>query len=130
MNLNCASNVSGKDLYACAESLKRKYTTVEEDNEEELEAAWDDVSGATLDPKLVRQARQEEMAYVHKMQLYDKVPISERKRITARQPIIVRWVDSNKGDKESPNYRSRIVAREINTYNRDDLFAATPPWKL
>ena len=42
-------------------------------------------------------------------------------------PIIVRWIDINKGDSQSPNYRSRIVARELNTRNRDDLFAATPP---
>ena len=33
----------------------------------------------------------------------------------------------NKGDVEKPNYRSRFVAREINTHKRDDPFAATPP---
>ena len=31
------------------------------------------------------------------------------------------------GDAANPNYRSRLVAREINTHKRDDLFAATPP---
>ena len=36
-------------------------------------------------------------------------------------------VDVNKGDAANPNYRSRFVAREINTYKREDLFAATPP---
>ena len=52
-----------------------------EDNTEEFEAAWDDVFGAALDPKMVRKARQEEMAYVNQMKLYDKVPIRECKRI-------------------------------------------------
>ena len=61
------------------------------------------------------------------MHLYDKVQISECKRMTGRMPITVRWIDTNKGDKEKPNYRSRVVARELNTHKRDDLFAATPP---
>ena len=42
-------------------------------------------------------------------------------------PIIARWIGINKGDVDSPNCRSRLVAREINTHKRDDLFAATPP---
>ena len=33
----------------------------------------------------------------------------------------------NKGDNINPNYRSRIVAKEIKTHARPDLFAATPP---
>ena len=33
----------------------------------------------------------------------------------------------NKGDAENPEYRSRLVAKEIKKDNRDDLFAATPP---
>mgnify|MGYP003315960231 CR=1 FL=1 len=41
--------------------------------------------------------------------------------------IGVRWIDINKGDTQNPNYRSRLVAREINTSKRMDLFAATPP---
>ena len=48
-------------------------------------------------------------------------------REAGKMPIGVRWVDVNKGDESQPNYRSRLVAREINTYKRDDLFAATPP---
>ena len=44
-----------------------------------------------------------------------------------KKPIAVRWVDVNKGDDENPNYRSRLVAKEINTGANDDLFAATPP---
>eukprot|EP00969_Alexandrium_andersonii_P154999 6852857-Alexandrium_andersonii.AAC.1 len=42
-------------------------------------------------------------------------------------PIQVRWVDISKGDAESPEYRSRLVANEIKRDSRDDLFAATPP---
>ena len=39
----------------------------------------------------------------------------------------MRWVDINKGDDEKPEYRSRLVAKEINREKREDLFAATPP---
>ena len=38
-----------------------------------------------------------------------------------------KWVDINKGDESSPNYRSRLVGREFKKNKRDDLFAATPP---
>ena len=44
-----------------------KYKTVEEEDPKELEIAWDDVFGAALDPKKVREARKEELEYVHKM---------------------------------------------------------------
>ena len=41
--------------------------------------------------------------------------------------ISTKWIDTNKGDIDNPNYRARLVGREIATYKRDDLFAATPP---
>ena len=39
------------------------------------EYAVDDVSGAFLDPKMVKKARAEEIEYVRTMKLYTKVPI-------------------------------------------------------
>lgn len=41
--------------------------------------------------------------------------------------ITTRWIDVNKGDAENPDYRSRLVGREIKKDQRPDLFAATPP---
>ena len=111
-----------------SQELKRKCKTIEEEDVNiELEEAWDDVSGAELNPQLVRKARLEEMEYVNKMNLYTKVPISQCYEVTKRAPISIRWIDINKGDSERPNYRSRVVAREINNQKRNDLFAATPP---
>ncbi len=46
---------------------------------------------------------------------------------TGKAPIGVRWVDINKGDEINPEYRSRLVAKEIKIDGRDHLFAATPP---
>ncbi len=43
----------------------------------------------------------------------------------------MRWIDVNKGDEASPNYRSRLVAKEFKSAGGvaedDDLFAGTPP---
>ena len=115
------------DLAKEAEQFKQRYRTAEEEDDPNLETAWDDVSGAELDPKEVKRARAEEVEYVRKMKLYTKVPIDECYKKTGKAPITVRWIDINKGDKLNPNYRSRLVAREINTHKRDDLFAGTPP---
>ncbi len=36
-------------------------------------------------------------------------------------------MDTNKGDQERPDYRCRLVAKEIQNDEREDLFAAIPP---
>ena len=41
--------------------------------------------------------------------------------------ISTKWIDTNKGDELHPNYRARLVGRELNLGKRDGLFAATPP---
>ena len=50
--------------------------------------------------------------------------------MTQKGPISVRWVDVNKGTKESPNVRCRMVARDFKPKGEkdgEDLFAAMPP---
>ncbi len=61
------------------------------------------------------------------MGVYEKVPIQECWDVTGADPISVRWVDINKGDTLCPNYRSRLVAREFNTSDKPEWYAATPP---
>ena len=61
------------------------------------------------------------------MSLYKKVSFSECWNKIGKAPNKVRWIDINKGDVKEPNYRSRLVAKEIYTYTRDDLFVAIPP---
>ena len=39
-------------------------------------------------------------------------PHDEARARTGKPPITVKWVDVNKGDDASPDYRSRLVARE------------------
>ena len=88
---------------------------------------WDSVSGVPLKPQLVKRAREEEMREFSKHGVYVKVPVKECLERTGRKPIGVKWVDINKGDEESPEYRSRLVAKGIKRDKREDLFAATPP---
>ena len=70
----------------------------------------DDSKGGYLDPKLIRQARKEEIIELHKYKVYEKRPIEECLRVTGKKPMGIRWVDTNKGDELNPEYRSRIVA--------------------
>ena len=89
--------------------------------------AYDDLTGAELDPSLMKAARKEEIAFFRGRKVYEKVDVAESWRVTGAGPIGVRWVDINKGDNVNPKYRSRLVAKEFNTGVRPDLYAATPP---
>ena len=104
-----------------------EYKPENEEMEEEIKRYWDDISGKELDPELVKRARVEEIEEFNKHRVYVKVPIEECIRVTGKKPIGSRWVDINKGDENNPEYRSRLVAKEIKKDNNQDLFAATPP---
>lgn len=99
----------------------------EEDSSDERWEAWDDVSGACLDPELVRAARGEELKEFGRVGVWKIRPITECVRVTGKRPIGTRWVDINKGDKEHPDYRSRLVAQDVNTEGMEGIFAAMPP---
>ena len=59
--------------------------------------------------------------------MWELRPINERRRITGKPPVTVRWVDVNKGDDLNPNMRSRLVARQIRQAGDEAVFAPTPP---
>ena len=80
-----------------------------------IPVAWDDVHDmSTLKAELVLEARRTEMSYLRKMQVYDGVP---RDTIwqTRGELIDNRCIDTSKIDESSPEYRSRLVGRELNT---------------
>ena len=85
---------------------------------------YDDVSGKYLDKTLAIKARCLEIEFFRKMGVYTKVP---RSQAGDAKVITTRWLDTDKGDADAPNYRARLVGREIKTDERPDLFAATPP---
>ena len=58
-----------------------------------------------------------------------KVPRQRSFAKTGKPPISVRWVDVNKGDEHEPNYRSRLVARQLKAtdFSGKSYFAPAPP---
>ena len=93
----------------------------------EEERFYDSVTGQPLRADLVRAARKEELKFFLTMQVWAKRRRSEAYERMGKGPISVKWVDTNKGDDEAPNYRSRLVAREIRRKGEDPIFAPTPP---
>ena len=89
----------------------------------------DDLTGQTLRDDLVHEARAKELAFFTTKGAWLKRPIGEARSTTGRAPISVRWVDVNKGDDLCPNYRSRLVARQIKAWDKSgqSFFAPAPP---
>ena len=81
-------------------------------------------SGDKLDANLVRKAKLEELAYFRAKGVWRVVP---RKRAQGHRVVGTRWVNANKGDRDNPEIRCRLVAQEVKTYATDAYFAATPP---
>ena len=85
-----------------------------------VEPVLDAHSGAVLDVDKVRAARQEELAWVHKQNVYIKVPLAEAQR-SGKPVVTMKWIDRNKGDATHPSYRSRLVCREIKRASNADF---------
>ena len=73
----------------------------------------DDITSDSLDTELVLDAIKEELDTYHKHGVDRKVTIDDCYVVTAKRPIKVRWVIINKGDRDKPEYRARLVAKEI-----------------
>ena len=87
-----------------------------------------DVSGEPPEPSLTRKTRQEEMRGFEERQAYHHVLRSVAQADPEGKFIGVRWVDVNKGAKEVPKVRSRLVGQEFaHGERRDDFYAPTPP---
>jgi hypothetical protein len=71
---------------------------------------------------LATTARREEIEFFRRRGVYTK-----RRREAWMKVITTKWIDQNKGDETDPNYRARLVGREIAKEKRDDSLAATPP---
>ena len=95
----------------------------EESNDELLDQAWDDHTGASLDAKKVSEARQLEMDCYDKIHVFDKVPIAQCSERTGKAHLKARWVDIDEGTR----YRSRWVATQFKGSDSEEWFAATPP---
>lgn len=77
MHIGGNDDWSSRDLMHAANATHSTYEAIEEESSGELEVAWDDAFGATLYPQSARNASEEEIQYVRKMDLYQKVFIAE-----------------------------------------------------
>ena len=78
---------------------------------EYLEVYFDDVSGKELDSDGVRASRKAEVEFLEKIPVWK--PVKREDLEPGTNMLNCRWVDTNKGDDQNPNYRSRYVAKEI-----------------
>ena len=85
----------------------------ESEHSDAAEDVIDDVTGQKLKTDLVDRARKVELQFFNDKRVLEKVPIGTAMKLTGRPPIAVRWVDTNKGDDSDPEYRSRLVAKQI-----------------
>ena len=84
-------------------------------------------TGLPLDEGLCRAARKKEIDYFKSRRVWEMRSVNEARAKMGRSPIIVRCVEVNKGDDQTPNIRSSLVAREFHTPGQDAIFAPTPP---
>ena len=84
----------------------------------------DDVSGLPLDKELAIKARMVEIGFFRERGVYTKVRREPWMRV-----ITTKWLDVNKGDLEKPNYRARLVGREVAYEKRDDFTLQLRLWR-
>lgn len=93
--------------------------------EDDLQSYVDEVSRKPLNAAKVMEARQEELS--GKCCVWTEVETQEAWGRTGAGPIGARWIDINKGGEDNPNYRSRLVVKEVRNGAQEALVAATPP---
>ena len=67
--------------------MDKEWQDQEDEAYEGVEEYWDDTSGHVLDPRLVKEAREEEMVEFRKHGVCAKVPIQDCIHETGRKPI-------------------------------------------
>ncbi len=77
----------------------------------------------------MRQARAEEIDYIHKRNIYRYSTKAECYNKTRRPPISLKWIDTNKGGRSrlQMKLRSRLVCTEVCRKGSEGHFAAAPP---
>ena len=89
----------------------------------------EDLTGQLLKDELVLKARRVELEYCNSKGVWRKVPRPNARATTGRPPVSLRCVDTNEGYEANPNYRSRLVARQLKAMDQSgqSFFAPAPP---
>ena len=72
------------------------------------------------------EARHKDIHFVFEFGVYERVPAEQAE---GKAKVTVKWCDVSKGDAANPEYRSRLVGRELRKWDPFmwGTFAATPP---
>ena len=125
--------INPEDFQQSMEKLMAAIEKIEPPHEPEVSASFaklyadhefvDDMTGMPLDHSMAVTARKMEIDFFKSQGVY----YTKVKRASWMKVITTKWIDHNKGDLAAPNYRARLVGREVAHDKRDDLYAATPP---
>ena len=94
------------------------------------ERYFDERTGLELDAAAVKAAREEELEFMKKIELFEESTLEECYEMTGKAPVSTKWVDVNKNTEQLPDIRCRLVGRDFKPRgekDREDLFAAMPP---
>ena len=70
---------------------------------------------------------QKEIQYLWDMEVCEYSTEAEARVCTGRNPVGLKWIDTNNGSAEAPRYRSRLVCTEVRHKGVEPIFSATPP---
>ena len=65
--------------------------------------------GDPLDPREVKTAGEQEIKFLWDVEVCEYFTEAEALARTGRNPVGLKWIDTNKGSAEAPRYRSRLV---------------------
>lgn len=89
--------------------------------------AYDERTGEPLPLDKVRRGRGRELDKMLERNVKEDISWDEAKK-RGLKIVRTRWVDGWKALPDDPHgVRSRLVAQEVNTHDRDDVFSGTPP---
>jgi hypothetical protein len=102
----------GKGLHSLDVGVAIEEPEVIDENLEDTREFYDGIMGEALDPELVDKGRMDEMGYMENLGVFVRVKTEECFEKTGRRPLPSGWVDTNKGDRNKPEIRCRLVAKE------------------
>ena len=68
-----------------------------------------------------------EIQYLRDREVYEYSTEAEALARTGRNPVGLKWIDTNEGSAEALRYRSRLVCTEVRQNGIEPIFSATPP---
>ena len=86
----------------------------------------DEYTGEILPAPLIRDAIEDELNYFNE-KVWQLCSQEEMKKIPDYILVRSRWVLCNKGDRDDPDVRARLVACEVNKDGKNDAFSASTP---